>query len=209
MPLAIPSQFMNGNEADRRFAAGQRRSGEFVYTTDCPACNACQPIRVDVEKFRPNSSQRKAWRRCVPMITAVVAPLTNDQRHIDLFNLHRQARGLERESPVNMESYSWGLGRSCFSAFEINYFMADRLMGVAICDRGQISLSAVYTYYDPAFLAYSPGTYSILRQIEYCRENQMRYLYLGFFIAQSPHMAYKSNFRPHERLLGGQWTEFD
>ena len=209
MPLAIPSRPMTGDEADRRFAAGQRRSGEFVYTTECPSCNACRPLRVDVGKFRPNSSQRKAWRRGVPLIRSAVAPLANDQQHIELFNLHRQSRGLERATPVDMESYSWGLGRSCFDAFEIDYFIEDRLMGVAICDRGRTSLSAVYTYYDPAFLKYSPGTYSILRQIEYCRENQMQFLYLGFFIAQSPHMAYKSNFRPHQRLCGGQWTEFE
>lgn len=209
MPLAIPARPMTGEEADRRFAAGQRRSGEFVYSTACPTCKACQPLRIDVEKFVPNSSQRRAWRRASKLITPRISPLTNDPAHIRLFNLHRQSRGLERDSPADSESYSWGLGRSCFEAFEIDYFVADQLVGVAICDRGQNSMSAVYTYYDPAYLKYSPGTYSILRQIEYCREHQMQFLYLGFYIAESPHMAYKSNFRPHQRLLNGTWTEFE
>ena len=67
----------------------------------------------------------------------------------------------------------------------------------------------MYTYYDPDLLRRSPGTYSILRQIEFCRENGLQYLYLGFFIGESPHMAYKSNFRPHQRLIGGTWQAFE
>jgi arginine-tRNA-protein transferase len=208
MPLAVPGREMTGEEADRRFAAGQRRSGEFVYSTECPTCSACQPIRIDVERFRPNASQRRVWRRASAVVESSVGPLEADQRRVELFNLHRQARGLERESPVDLESYSWGLGRSCFDALEIDYFIAGRLIGVAICDRGAESLSAVYTYYDPQYLKLSPGTYSILRQIEYCRESGMRYVYLGFYIARSPHMSYKRNFRPHQRLCDGVWTEF-
>ncbi len=209
MPLAVPGQAMTGQEADRRFAAGQRRSGEFVYSTECPACNACQPIRIEVAKFLPNSSQRRALRHGNQQFKSVIGPLVNDQSRVDLFNLHRRVRGLERDAPVDLESYSWGLGRSCFEAFEIDYFFHDRLSAVAICDRGENSLSAVYTYYNPEVSRWSPGTYSVMRQIEFCRENQLQYLYLGFFIAESSHMSYKSNFRSHQRLIGGKWLEFE
>jgi arginine-tRNA-protein transferase len=200
---------MTGEEADRRFASGQRRSGEFVYSTQCPGCQACEPLRLDVNKFQASSSQRRAWRRGLAAFTVEFGPLVNDEARVELFNRHRQGRGLERESPIDLESYAWGLGRSCFDAFEIDYYFAGQLSGVAICDRGGNSLSAVYTYYDPALLRLSPGTFSVLRQIEFCRENGLQYLYLGFFIAESKHMAYKSNFRPHERLIGGKWLEFD
>jgi leucyl-tRNA---protein transferase len=79
---------------------------------------------------------------------------------------------------------------------------------VAIVDAGRTSLSAVYCCYDPEFSGVSVGTYSILREVQLCRETGRRYLYLGFFIAQSPHMSYKGRFHPHQRRIAGQWREF-
>ena len=80
---------------------------------------------------------------------------------------------------------------------------------MAIVDAGRTSLSAVYCYYDPEFSLLSLGTYSVLRTVELCRQTGRRYLYLGFYISQSPHMAYKARFHPHERLVDGQWRIFE
>ena len=76
-------------------------------------------------------------------------------------------------------------------------------MAVAIADAGRDAISAVYCYYDPAFRLLSLGTYSVLRLVALCRDTNRRYLYLGFYIAESPHMSYKSRFRPNQRLIDG------
>lgn len=209
MPLVVPTRPRDPGEADRRFAAGQRRSGDFVYSTKCPGCEACQPIRLEVERFTPCRSQRRAWRVGQRHFRSEIGPLVSDSSRVELFNRHRQKRGLAREGSIDLDSYAWGLGRSCFEAFEIDYYVAERLAGVAICDRGQVSLSAVYTYYDPDLARLSPGVYSILRQIEFCRSEGLRYLYLGFYVAESRAMAYKARYRPHQRLIGGVWYDLD
>ena len=38
------------------------------------------------------------------------------------------------------------------------------------------------------------------------RELGLPYLYLGYWIAESRKMSYKSDFRPIEGLIDGQWT---
>ena len=63
LPLRVPSRRLTGEELEQRLAAGDRRQGMFLYRTACPECRACEPIRLDVESYRPNRSQRRALAR--------------------------------------------------------------------------------------------------------------------------------------------------
>ena len=209
-PMEYPIRALTPEEVDRRLAAGYRRQGVLLYRVACPTCAACEPIRLDVATFRPNKTQRRIYRRGKEIFDVEIgAPEYSDER-LALYNRHKFERGLARSDlPMSPEGYRSFLVERCCDAIEIRYRYQGRLVGVAVADRGATSLSAVYTYYEPALRAASPGVFSILTQVELCKEWGLRFMYLGLFIASSEHMRYKGTYLPHERLIDGQWRAFE
>ncbi|WP_254513349.1 arginyltransferase [Anatilimnocola floriformis] len=207
LPLRQPLAHLTQRQVDRRLDVGDRRSGYMLYRPHCPNCQACEPIRLNLESFRPNATQRRVYRRGMEMLeTRVGEPIVDDER-IKLFNLHRALRNLERDDgPIDQIGYEEFLTDSCCETIELSYWYEDRLAGVAITDVGKSSLSAVYCFFDPTIEGLSIGTFSVLRQVEFCRAQRRQFLYLGFFVAGSAHMQYKAKFHPHERRLNGVWT---
>lgn len=210
-PLRVPIRPLSPAELDARLEVGDRRSGPFLYNQRCPGCSACEPLRIDVEAFRPSSSQRRATRKGErELLVEIGEPVVDDER-VALFGKHEELRGLrQRERSLDAQEYARFLVESSAPAFEIRYRLASsgQLVGIAITDRGERSLSAVYTYYDPEHGRLSPGVFSILTQLRLCAEWGLRWLYLGLAIEQSEHMRYKLDWYPHERRIDGAWRRF-
>ena len=209
-PLRAPVRLLNGAEFDARMAAGDRRAGPLLYNQACPACAACEPIRVDVHAFAPSRSQRRARAAAEAAVTVGVGPIEVDEMRLALYREHERGRGLDRDGrpPIDMMGYESAFAISCVDGFEVRYLVDGRLAGVAITDRGERALSAVYTFWDPAHAGLSLGTVSILTQIALARRWGLDWLYLGLAIRDNHSMAYKLAFMPHERRIGGTWRRF-
>lgn len=210
MPMCMPLGRVSRMQTDWRLAAGHRRTGEFVYQTKCPNCSACQPARVLCDEYQFSKNAKRVLAKGDRKFRQELSYPSCDDQRVDLFNRHRKIRGLSaKDSDIHREGYAWGFVRSCMDSFEITYWDDDKLICVALCDLGKTGLSAVYTFYDPTYVKQSIGTYSILKQIQFCQTHGLKYLYLGYYIAQSPHMRYKSRFAPQERLINGNWIRYE
>lgn len=207
LPLRLPARALRREELDERLSAGDRRQGLVLYRTACPACTACEPIRLSASEFALSRTHRRILKRGDGFFRVEIGPPLADERRVELYNRHKRGRGLtDRQEPIDLDGYRDFLGSTCCETFEIRYSRGETLVGVAVVDRSETSLSAVYCYYDPGYEKWSPGTYSILKQLELCRTWGLEYLYLGLYIADSEVMRYKARFLPHERLLHGRWT---
>ena len=78
---------------------------------------------------------------------------------------------------------------------------------MAITDSTPDSLSAVYTFYEPDYYAFSPGTLMILQQINLAKQLEKTWLYLGYYIKQCDKMSYKIRFSPYQIRVGDLWIE--
>ncbi|HEY4185127.1 MAG TPA: arginyltransferase [Polyangia bacterium] len=209
-PLRYPLRRLAPAEFDVRLEQGDRRAGTMLYNQACPSCVACEALRVGVTTFVPSRSQRRAQAKGDAAVTVEVGPIEVDDARIALYRSHHSGRDLERDgaTPIDAAAYESYLAMSCTEGFEVRYFVAERLAGVAITDCGARALSAVYTFWDPAHAALSLGTYSILTQIALARQMKLDWLYLGLAIRENHSMAYKLAFMPHERRIAGAWRRF-
>jgi arginine-tRNA-protein transferase len=80
------------------------------------------------------------------------------------------------------------------------------LVAASLVDLLDDGFSAVYSFFDPKQPKRSLGTWNILWLVDQCCQHKQPYVYLGYWIADSPKMAYKSRFPALEQLADGVWT---
>ncbi len=188
-------------------AKGFRRSGRLVYRPHCPGCRACIPVRVPVGRFRPNRSQRRCWRKNRDL-SVTARPAEFRREHYALYRRYLEARhgdgGMADSSPGDYTNFllcDW-----CDTRF-YEFRHRDTLLAVAVVDVLENALSAVYTFFDPEQSGRGLGTYAILWEIAAARRMGLRWLYLGYWIAQCGKMAYKNRFQPLEYFRGDHWHD--
>ncbi len=191
---------------DRLSRAGFRRSHNIAYAPVCPGCNACVPIRIPTDSFRPDRTLRRIARDNAGL-TGIDVPARATAEQFQLFQRYQQARHGDGDmATMSFYDYRAMVEDTPIETFIIEFRdRSDLLIGACLADRLGDGLSAVYSYFAPGLEKRSLGTFTILWLIDRARELGLPYVYLGYWVPESRKMAYKSRFRPCEVLQGGTW----
>lgn len=190
-------------------ALGFRRSGSHYYRPHCESCNACIPVRLKVDEFRPDRSQRRVLKKNADLSCRMVRA-SFSERHYALYAHYIEERHADGDMyPPSREQFTSFLVKGATDSWFIEILDGETLVGLAAVDKLNEGLSAIYTVFDPAWEHRSLGTFAVLWQVEEARRLELPYLYLGYWIAECRKMNYKTRFRPIEALRDGHWQAMD
>lgn len=208
--VAAPVGAIRGPAYTALIKEGFRRSGSFIYRPQCDRCQACQSIRLLVQSFVPNRSQKRAWRQHQGLAVKVSKPFFSAE-HYALYSRYQAAKhaggGMDHDDATQYVEF---LVKSNVDTMMVEFRQPKAsgepgtLKMVSIIDQLEDGLSAVYTFYEPG-PENNLGTYNVLWQINHARSLGLGHLYLGYWIEQAPKMAYKARFKPAEVLHQGRW----
>ena len=189
--------------------AGFRRSHRFAYRPACRGCGSCIPVRIAVERF----SHTRSTRRVRNANQDLRGELVGTRATVEQFRLFAVYQGA-RHGDGDMALMRYGDYRAMVEDTPVRTAIAEfrdgrqGLVAAALIDLLDDGISAVYSFYDPHQARRSLGIWSVLWLVEECRRRGHPFVYLGYWIAESPKMAYKERFPALERLTADGWIPF-
>jgi arginine-tRNA-protein transferase len=192
--------------------SGFRRSQMIAYRPACDGCSACVSVRIVVDDFAPSRSQKRIRKRNSDLVRSEV-PAEATREQFALLRTYLDSRhagggmsdmglfdyvAMVEETPVTTHLVEYRL--------KLGDDEQGTLIATALTDVLRDGLSMVYSFYHPGEISRSLGSYMITDHIEAARARGLPYVYLGYWIAGSAKMDYKSKFRPLEALGSEGWA---
>ena len=220
--VASPGLLINPQVYSELVQHGFRRSGTYTYRPRCDTCQACVPLRVAAQAFALSRSQRRSWAKH-GNLQATLHELHDKPEYYALYQRYQAARhkdgGMDNDDP---ESYRNFLLQSHVDTLLVEFREpvttspavpregptqdnSGELRMVSVIDLLNDGLSSVYTFFDPDIPGTSYGIYNVLWQIDLCRQLELDFVYLGYWIKDSRKMAYKTQYQPAQGLIDGTW----
>lgn len=202
---------------DTLLKGGFRRSQNIAYMPFCDACSACVPVRIVVDDFEMPRGFKRILRANHDLRVQRLEALPTSEQY-SLFRAYIDNRHSDGGmADMSVLDYAMMIEDSVVDTFLTEYRLplADRssqsqddsvLMGVALCDRLSDGISMVYSFFEPDAAERSLGTHIILEHVAYARKLGLPYVYLGYWIAGSRKMRYKTRFKPQEHLTPDGWV---
>jgi len=190
---------------------GFRRSGEHIYRPHCGDCKDCISVRVPTAEFKPGKGQKRTLKNS-PLFYTEIVPARFNQQYYQLFDKYISTRHSDGDMyPTSPHQFREFLLSDWLECNFLNFYNIkdNKLVSTAVFDVVEDGLSAVYTFFDPDYARFSLGRLAILKLIKHAKANKLPYLYLGYWIKNSPKMDYKSEYRPIQCFVNQRWVQLN
>ena len=183
-------------------ASGFRRSQSIVYKPACEGCRACVPVRVRVRDFHASRSMRRAEARNGDLRAVEQPPLATSEQYA-LFRRYQ----CSRHADSGMAGMDFGDYQDMIEDTTVDTVVVEfrdaggALRGACLTDHMADGYSLCYSFFDPDAARRSLGSHIVLWHVREAQRRALPYVYLGYWIAESPKMSYKTRFRPLEGLV--------
>jgi arginine-tRNA-protein transferase len=173
-------------------------------------------VRVLAAEFQPNATQRKLLRRHADLEVTACKPWTTDVQYglLRKYLAYRHPGGGMAE--MDESDFADMVEQTPVRTYVIEYREPSvdgrpgKLVGACLSDQQGDGLSMIYSFFDVGGDARKGlGTYIILDHIVRAARAGLPYVYLGYWVEGSSRMAYKTQFRPLERLGRDGWRRMD
>ena len=188
--------------------SGFRRSQNVIYRPACESCNACKSSRVDCSAFTASKSQRRALNKNQDLVRDVCEPYAT-QEQFALLSRYLHARHFGGGmTDMTFERYETMVEECASRTLIVEYRNTEHeLVACCLVDELLDGLSMVYSFFDPRLSRRSLGTFMVLDHLALAKAETFSYLYLGYWVTQSPKMNYKSAFKPAQILTSNGWQD--
>jgi len=147
----------------------------------------------------------RTWKRNLDLQVTRVPPTYTDE-YYDLYARYISSRHSDGDMyPPETDQFRSFLVECREETSFYEFRSAGKLLSIAVADRLQDGLSAIYTFFDPEESQRSLGVQSVLWLIEETKRLQLSYLFLGYWIKQCQKMSYKLEYRPIELFINSHW----
>lgn len=191
-------------ELEAMLVRGWRRFGPAYFRPACHPCEECHSIRLDVHRFQPTDSQRRALRRARRFRVELGRPRVD----LDRLALHQAWHGTREDArgwdPTRLseDEYATQFAFPSSTGKEMAWYEGDTLVALGLVDVTANCFSAAYFFYHPRIARLSPGVGNVMLCVEAARELGCQHVYLGYRVQGCASLTYKGLFRPHELLVG-------
>lgn len=194
---------------DKLLSAGWFRGARFMNKPEyiCVEEDIYSPvhIRLNIKDFSFKKTHRKVLKKVEERFRVEVSKSS----------LCEEAELLYLQNKLNFQAFIYPSledaihimdSDSTFQTLSIKVFDQEKLVAISYFDIGHESIASLIGLYDRSYTGFSLGTYTILKEIEWCMNNQYSYYYPGYVLDDMKIFGYKLQFGQYEFKDGrGQW----